>query len=137
MARIIYTGKDSSYLLKKHFCPNCKTELRVVKVSKTVNSNSEESHEIPKMFSKTILGERGIKFRTYNYLGDIKYVCEGFECEQCKHRFTVDEIKLVEGEKDVESKKYSTVKIKKVIFNKILPIVIFILVAIIQFFTRK
>ncbi len=138
---IQYINKDAAYMAKKHFCPDCKTELKKVKVSKVINSSSEEAKEMPKMFSRTIVGSRGIKFRKFNYMGDIKYVWKEFECDSCHRHFTVEEMKELEGVKTPEAKELSPeelkrIKIKRLLFNKILPIAIIALIAIISYFNR-
>ena len=139
---IRYINNDILYMSKQHFCPDCKCELKKVKVSKIVNSNSAEANDMPKMFSKTRIGARGVKFRSYNYVGDTKYVWKEFECENCHRHFTVEEMKEIEGltshtnEKTPEELK--RIKIKQLIFNKILPAIILIIIALVyRFFLKK
>lgn len=132
-----YIGKDAIYLSKKHYCPDCKTELKKVNVSKVLNSNSEEAKNMPKILSRTIIGSRGIKFRNYNYLGNIKYVWKEFMCKNCHRHFTVEEMKEIEGVSTVKAEELSPeerkrIQRKKLIFNTILPLIILILIAIIR-----
>lgn len=93
---IRYVRQDVSYISKKHYCPICNTLLDVVKVSKVINSNSEEAKELPSILPKTVIG-RGVKFRNYNAVGNIKWIWKQFECPNCKHNFTVDQMKQIES----------------------------------------
>ena len=93
---IRYVRQDVSYISKKHYCPLCNTLLNVVKVSKVINSNSEEAKELPSILPKTVIG-RGVKFRNYNTVGNIKWIWKQFECPNCKHCFTVDQLKQIES----------------------------------------
>lgn len=93
---IRYVRQDVSYISKKHICPICDTQLDVVKVSEVINFNSEEVKELPPIIPKTVIG-RGIKFRNYNAIGNIKWIWKNFECSNCKRRFTVDQIKQIES----------------------------------------
>ena len=93
---IRYVRQDISYISKKHYCPICNTLLDVVKVSKVINSNLEEAKELPPILPKTVIG-RGVKFRNYNAVGNIKWIWKQFECSNCKQRFTVDQMKQIES----------------------------------------
>ncbi len=139
---VMQVSEDIVYLSKKHFCPSCNSELKKVKVSKIVNSASEEAKNMPKMFSRTHIGSRGIKLRSYKFIGDVKYIFTEFECETCKRHFTVEEMKKIEGvlpdvteERSPEEEK--RIQRKRFIFNKVVPIVILILIALIRFIVSK
>lgn len=93
---IRYVRQDVSYISKKHYCPICGTLLNVVKVSKVINSNSEEAKDLPPILPETVIG-RGVKFRKYNAIGNIKWIWKQFECPDCKHRFTVEQMKQIES----------------------------------------
>lgn len=93
---IRYVRQDVIYISKKHYCPICNTLLNVVKVSKVINSNSEEAKDLPPILPKTVIG-RGVKFRNYTAVGNIKWIWKQFECPNCKHRFTVDQMKQIES----------------------------------------
>ena len=139
---IVYLNKDATYMSKKHFCPNCKAQLSSVKVSKVLNDDSEEAQNMPKMFSKTLIGSRGISFRSYKYVGDTKYVWKEFECPNCQSHFTVEEMKKAEGVSSAEDQDYSLEevkksKFKKILLYKILPIGIIALIAIVQYFVMN
>ena len=96
---VVYSNKDLRYLSKKHFCPICNLEMNKVKVTKIINSNSEDADEnMPKMFSKRIvLGSRGAKFKNYHIAGDVKCITNEFECSSCHRRYTVDQMKQIEA----------------------------------------
>ena len=93
---IRYVRQDVSYISKNHYCPICNTLLNAVKVSKVINSNSEEAKDLPPILPKTVIG-CGVKFRNYNAVGNIKWIWKQFECPNCKHNFTVDQIKQIES----------------------------------------
>lgn len=139
---VIFINNDSAYLARKHLCPNCQMELNKIKVSKIVNSRSEEAKNMPKMHSQTMIGSRGIKFRSYNYVGNVKYVWKELECPNCHLHFTVDQMKEIEGitsssVPERSPQELKRIKIKKLIFNWILPIVTFALIAFIIHFVTK
>lgn len=92
-----YVRQDVSYLSKKHSCPVCDTQLNVIKASKIINSASEETKEIPPIVPKITMSGRGIKFRKYNAIGNIKWIWKEFECPSCHHRFTVEQMKQIES----------------------------------------
>ena len=93
---IRYVRQDVNYISKKHYCPICDNLLNVVKISKVINSNSEEAKDLPPILPKTVIG-RGVKFRNYNAVGNIKWIWKQFECPNCKHPFTVDQMKQIES----------------------------------------
>ena len=76
---------DVLYFKKDHFCPDCKTKLEKIPVSKVVNSSSPEAKDFD--FSM---------FDTY-MVGDIKFTWDEFECSNCKKHLTVNEMKEYEG----------------------------------------
>ena len=77
---------DVLYFKKDHFCPDCKTKLEKVPVSKVVNSRSPEAKD----FAFSIGGD------TYA-VGDIQFIWDEFECPNCKKHLTVNEMKEIEG----------------------------------------
>ena len=81
-----YTYNDVLYFKKDHFCPDCKTRLEKVPVSKVVNSRSPEAKD----FDFSIGGD------TYA-VGDIQFIWDEFECPNCKKHLTVNEMKEIEG----------------------------------------
>ena len=74
-------------LLKKHYCPNCKNRLRLVKKSKIVNSNSPEAKNYD--FN---LGD-GFMY------GNVKFVWKEFRCPTCQKEFTIEDVKRIERSK--------------------------------------
>lgn len=92
-----YVRQDVSYISKEHSCPICNTSLTVVKVSKVINSNSEEAKNIPPIIPKTVIGNRGLKFRNYTAVGNIKWIWKEFACPNCCQRFTVEQMKQIEA----------------------------------------
>ena len=92
-----YVRQDINYISQRHICPICNTSLGVIKVSKVINSNSEEVKKIPPIIPRTVIGTRGLKFRNYTAVGNIKWNWKEFECPSCSHRFTVDQMKQIEA----------------------------------------
>ena len=77
---------DIFYFRKDHFCPECKTKLEKVPVSKVVNPRSPEAKDFD--FSMP-----GGNFA----IGDIQFTWDEFECPNCKKHLTVNEMKAIEG----------------------------------------
>ena len=77
---------DVLYFKKDHFCPDCKTRLEKVPVSKVVNSRSPEAKDF----------DFSIGSDTYA-VGDIQFTWDEFECPNCKKHLTVNEMKEIEG----------------------------------------
>lgn len=77
---------DVFYFRKDHFCPNCKTKLEKVPVSKVVNSRSPEAKD----FDFSMCGGNFA-------VGDIQFTWDEFECPNCKKHLTVSEMKEIEG----------------------------------------
>ena len=77
---------DVFYFKKDHFCPDCKTKLEKVPVSKVVNSRSPEAKDF----------DFSMGSDTYA-VGDIQFTWDEFECPNCKKHLTVNEMKEIEG----------------------------------------
>lgn len=75
---IIYTR------FKKHYCPICKTKLKVIKKSEIVNSKSPEAKRLDFQIGDTWVS------------GDVKFIWEEFYCPVCKKQITIDELKKAE-----------------------------------------
>lgn len=71
---------------KKHYCPQCKTLLRVVRASKTVWTDTPETEGM----SFSMIG--GVY-----QSGKVKLIWKEFECPQCCQRITVEKMKEIEG----------------------------------------
>lgn len=76
---------DILYFRKDHFCPDCKTKLEKVPVSKVVNSRSPEAKDYDFSIGETFA------------VGDVKFTWDEFECPSCKKHLTVNEMKEIEG----------------------------------------
>ena len=74
--------------LKKHYCPICGKLLSKTKVSKIVNSNSQEA--------------TNFDFHTLdNYsLGNVKFIWTEFRCSACSKSYTIKEMKKHEKSKE-------------------------------------
>ncbi len=132
-----YFCKDPIYMSKKHDCPDCQRELKKVKVSRVVSRDSNEGAEIPRLFSRTMIRSKGIRFRGFFCAGDITYVWKEFECEVCGRHITVEEMKAIEGVADPDPQERSPeelrrLRIRQWIFHKILPIAILLLIAFLR-----
>ena len=77
---------DIFYFRKDHFCPECKTKLEKVPVSKVVNSRSSEAKDFDFSMPGGIFA-----------IGDIQFTWDEFECPNCKKHLTVNEMKAIEG----------------------------------------
>jgi len=68
---------------RKQYCPQCGNRLKRVKVSKIVNSNSEESINF--------------NFHTMdNYMiGNVKFIWSEFRCQFCNKNYTIEELKKI------------------------------------------
>ena len=73
------------YFKKDHFCPDCKTKLKKVPVSRVVNSGSPEAKDFDFSMGDTCA------------VGDIKFTWDEFECPNCLKHLTVNEMKEIEG----------------------------------------
>lgn len=73
---------------KKHYCPRCKMLLKVVKAAKIVRLGSHEA-EVMKLDGAMIGG-------VYQS-GNVKVHWKEFECPRCGCRFSVEEMKKLEG----------------------------------------
>jgi phage FluMu protein Com len=73
--------------LKKHFCPKCKTQLKVKFVSKIVHSESAEA--------------KYYNFQNVdNYMfGNVKFIWNEFKCPTCNMQINAYEMKQYENKK--------------------------------------
>ena len=72
--------------LKKHYCPDCKAKLEKQKVSKIVNSRSEEAKNFKFEFGESFM------------IGDVKFIWTEFYCPTCEKRISIDEMRRIEKE---------------------------------------
>ena len=73
---------------KKHYCPTCMNLLTTTKVSKIVNSNSEEAKDYDFSSGDTYM------------IGNIKFIWTEFLCAACGKTYSLQEIR--ENEKKTE-----------------------------------
>ena len=66
---------------KKHYCPVCSGELTKVKVSRVVNSDSEEAKD----FDFSSSGEGYM-------IGNVKFIWIEFTCAKCSRNYSIDDI---------------------------------------------
>ncbi len=66
----------------KHFCPNCDEKLQKLKISKIVNSQSEEAKDYD--FSSP--GGDGYM------IGNVKFIWTEFYCGKCDKNFSINSI---------------------------------------------
>ena len=79
--------------LKKHYCPVCMNLLTTTKVSKVVNSKSEEDKKLLKF---------DFRGRHLYMAGNIKVVWTEFMCNDCCKTYSLDEIRESEKKKNEE-----------------------------------
>ena len=66
---------------KKHYCPTCMNLLTTTKVSKIVNSNSEEAKDYDFSSGDTYM------------IGNIKFIWTEFLCDACGKTYSLQEIR--------------------------------------------
>ncbi len=66
---------------KKHYCPVCKNLLAATKVSKIVNSKSEEAKNYDFSSGDTYM------------IGNIKFIWNEFHCPACSKSYSMQEIR--------------------------------------------
>ena len=93
MPGIHYFNHDVFYLWKKHYCPQCKKQLKTIKVSRVVDTNSPEAKQFPsrKYYGIPIAVKK------------VKYVWKEFQCLNCAKHFTIQDIKNIEAEERDEN----------------------------------
>ncbi len=79
------TYKAASYLKKPHFCPDCKTQMEVITVSKVVNSRSPEAkqHDFSIMHGT-------------NMVGNIEFSWQELKCPACERQVTIEDMQRIE-----------------------------------------
>ena len=78
---------------KKHFCPQCGRLLKLVKVSRIVNSKSPEAKDFDFHTIDTYM------------IGNVKFIWTEFQCAFCKTNYSIDEMKHTEKEKENQQAK--------------------------------
>ncbi len=69
---------------KKHFCPQCSNQLKVVKVRETVNKNNYNVNDVD------------ISNGDVFFVGDVDIVYEKFYCPKCNLKYNIKDIKYFE-----------------------------------------
>ena len=87
------TGNVVFMRLKKHNCPVCQNQLKVVRMSKVVRSKSKEAKNFNFSACDMSLGDK------------VKFVWYEFKCRECDTRFSEAEIKAAEKAQKKEAKK--------------------------------
>jgi len=71
---------------RKHYCPACGESLQKVKISKIVNSRSEEA----KNYDFSSAGGDGYM------IGNVKFIWTEFTCVRCNKNYSVNDIYRIE-----------------------------------------
>lgn len=71
---------------KKHYCPKCNTLMKIIKVSKIVNSKSMEAKDFDFQSGETYM------------IGNVKFIWNEFRCPECGMQLTIEEMKNYENE---------------------------------------
>ena len=78
------TGSFVYMKLKKHACPTCGKQLKVVKMKKTVRSNTKEAANFDFTAANVNLGEK------------VKFIWFEFRCRDCNVQYTEDALRKIE-----------------------------------------
>ena len=79
------TGSFVYMKLKKHACPACGRQLKVVKMKKTVKSNTKEAANFDFTAANVKLGEK------------VKFIWFEFRCRDCEVQYTEDALRKIEN----------------------------------------
>ena len=78
------TGSFVYMKLKKHMCPTCGKQLKVVKMKKTVRSKTKEAANFDFTAANVRLGEK------------VKFIWFEFRCPDCEVQYTEDALRKIE-----------------------------------------
>lgn len=70
--------------LKKHYCPACNSKLTPTKVSKIVNSKSEEAEKFDFSAGDVLM------------CGNIKFIWKELQCNSCCCTYSINDVKVFE-----------------------------------------
>ena len=70
--------------LKKHYCPACNSKLKPTKVSKVVNSKSDEAEKFDFSAGDVFM------------CGNIKFIWTELKCMDCNCTYSIKEMKAIE-----------------------------------------
>ena len=95
------TGDVVYMRLMKHYCPVCQERLRVVRIVKTVKSNTREARSFDFSACNASLGEKA------------KFIWYEFKCRKCNLRFTESAIRSIEKKKKALAKRAASTNYRK------------------------
>ncbi|MBR3878826.1 MAG: hypothetical protein IKJ24_01760 [Clostridia bacterium] len=105
MIKAVKKDSGSVYYMriKKHACPNCSSQLKVIKMKKTVKANTEEAVKFNFTAAGHSLGEK------------VKFIWYEFKCPECESQFTEDALRKIEkkAKKDAAKAKKAEKKAAK------------------------
>ena len=86
MVKAVKKDSGSVYYMriKKHACPHCSAQLKVVKMKKTVKASTEEAARFNFTAAGHSLGEK------------VKFIWYEFKCPECEAHFTEDALRKIE-----------------------------------------
>ena len=86
------TGNFIYMRVKKHNCPECGKQLKVIKMTKTVKSKTKEANNFNFSACDMPLGEK------------VKFIWYEFRCKDCKTTYTEEAMKAAEKQQKKEQK---------------------------------
>ncbi len=102
MVKAVKKDSGSVYYLriKKHTCPSCSAQLKVVKMKKTVKANTEEAAKFNFTAAGHPLGEK------------VKFIWYEFKCPECETHFTEDALRKIEKQAKKDAAKAKKIEKK-------------------------
>lgn len=85
--KYIFNASPLYVYLKKHFCPICKTKLKIKYTSEIVNSNSLRAKDFDFSLGDTFL------------VGDVEFRTKCFYCPECNKYISFQKMKKIEKKK--------------------------------------
>lgn len=86
------TGNTVYLRLKKHYCPACSNQLKVVKFTKVVKAKTKEAKNFDFTAADASLGEK------------VKFIWYEFKCKNCDKTYTEADMRAIEKQKKKEEK---------------------------------
>lgn len=86
------TGNFVYMRLKKHNCPQCSAQMKVVKKTKVVKAKTKEAANFDFTACDLSLGDK------------VKFIWYEFKCKNCDKTYTEDAMKAIEKEQKKEAK---------------------------------
>ncbi len=78
------TGSFIYMKVKKHACPKCSEQLKIIKMKKTVKANTKEAANFDFSAAGVALGEK------------VKFIWYEFKCPRCLEQYTEEALKKAE-----------------------------------------